>query len=185
MLVNMQNEQENAVNSPEVAPVGAGATTPSAEAAPDVATLLAAAEAKAAETFELYVRAKAETDNVRRRAQEDVSKAHKFAIEGFAEALLPVRDALEAALADQSGDVAKFREGVELTLRQLASAFERGRIQELNPVGEKFDPNRHQAVSTVPAPEGIAPNHVVNVFQKGYVIAERVLRPALVTVAQS
>lgn len=181
----MQNEQENAVNSPETPSAGADVTTPATEVAPDVATLLAAAEAKAAENFDLYVRAKAETDNVRRRAQEDVSKAHKFAIEGFAEALLPVRDALEAALADQSGDVAKFREGVELTLRQLASAFERGRIQELNPVGEKFDPNRHQAVSTVPAPEGIAPNHVVNVFQKGYVIAERVLRPALVTVAQS
>ena len=181
----MQNEQENAVNSPEKSPAGTDVTTPATEAVPDVAALLAVAEAKAAENFDLYVRAKAETDNVRRRAQEDVSKAHKFAIEGFAEALLPVRDALEAALADQSGDVAKFREGVELTLRQLASAFERGRIQELNPVGEKFDPNRHQAVTAVPAPEGIAPNHVVNVFQKGYVIAERVLRPALVTVAQS
>jgi molecular chaperone GrpE len=178
----MQNEQENTSNVVD-SEVQVEAAAPVSEA--DLLAQLAAAQAKAAENYDAFVRAKAETENVRRRGADDVAKAHKFAIESFAEALLPVRDALEAALADQSGDPAKLREGVELTLKQLSSAFERGRIQELNPVGEKFDPNRHQAVSAVPAPEGVAPNHVVNVFQKGYVIAERVLRPALVTVAQS
>lgn len=140
------------------------------------------AQAKIDELNESYLRAKAETENVRRRAAEDVSKARKFAIEGFAEHLLPVMDSLEAALADTSGDAAKLREGVELTLRQLASAMEKGRVVAVNPVGEKFDPHRHQAISMVPAEQ--EPNTVVSVLQKGYVIADRVLRPALVTVAQ-
>ena len=116
-----------------------------------------------------------------RRAAEDVTKARKFAIEGFAEHLLPVLDSLEAALADTSGDATKLREGVELTLRQLTSAMEKGRVTVLNPVGEKFDPHRHQAISMVPAEQEA--NTVVSVLQKGYVIADRVLRPALVTVA--
>ncbi|MGG1946248.1 nucleotide exchange factor GrpE [Trinickia sp. NRRL B-1857] len=140
------------------------------------------AQAKITELNESYLRAKAETENVRRRAAEDVSKARKFAIEGFAEHLLPVLDSLEAALADTSGDATKLREGVELTLRQLASAMEKGRVVAVNPVGEKFDPHRHQAISMVPAEQ--EPNTVVSVLQKGYVIADRVLRPALVTVAQ-
>ncbi|MEA3117893.1 MAG: molecular chaperone GrpE [Paraburkholderia sp.] len=143
---------------------------------------LAEAQAKIAELDESFLRAKAETENVRRRAHEDVAKARKFAIESFAEHLLPVIDSLEAALSDSSGDVAKLREGVELTLRQLASALDKGRVVALNPVGEKFDPHRHQAISMVPADQ--EPNTVVSVLQKGYVIAERVLRPALVTVAQ-
>ncbi|MEA3122422.1 MAG: molecular chaperone GrpE [Paraburkholderia sp.] len=143
---------------------------------------LAEAQAKIAELDESFLRAKAETENVRRRAHEDVAKARKFAIESFAEHLLPVIDSLEAALSDSSGDVAKLREGVELTLRQLASALDKGRVVALNPVGEKFDPHCHQAISMVPAEQ--EPNTVVSVLQKGYVIAERVLRPALVTVAQ-
>jgi molecular chaperone GrpE len=143
---------------------------------------LAEAQAKVAELDESFLRAKAETENVRRRAQDDIAKARKFAIESFAEHLLPVIDSLEAALGDTSGDVAKLREGVELTLRQLASAFDKGRVVALDPVGEKFDPHRHQAISMVPADQ--EPNTVVSVLQKGYVIADRVLRPALVTVAQ-
>jgi len=119
---------------------------------------------------------------VRRRAQDDVAKAHKFAIESFAEHLLPVLDSLEAAVNDTSGDLAKVREGVELTLRQLQNALEKGRVVAVNPVGEKFDPHRHQAISMVPAEQDA--NTVVAVLQKGYTIADRVLRPALVTVAQ-
>ncbi|AIO23102.1 nucleotide exchange factor GrpE [Burkholderia cepacia] len=179
----MENTQENPstqsaedIGSEKQAAQGAA---PAAEAA-DAA--LAEAQAKVAELQESYLRAKAETENVRRRAQDDVSKAHKFAIESFAEHLLPVLDSLEAAVNDTSGDIAKVREGVELTLRQLTSALEKGRVVAINPVGEKFDPHQHQAISMVPAEQ--EPNTVVTVLQKGYTIADRVLRPALVTVAQ-
>ncbi|MBN3746243.1 nucleotide exchange factor GrpE [Burkholderia sp. Se-20373] len=179
----MENTQENPasqsaedIGSEKQAAQGAA---PAAEAA-DAA--LAEAQAKVAELQESFLRAKAETENVRRRAQDDVSKAHKFAIESFAEHLLPVLDSLEAAVNDTSGDIAKVREGVELTLRQLTSALEKGRVVALNPVGEKFDPHQHQAISMVPADQ--EPNTVVTVLQKGYMIADRVLRPALVTVAQ-
>jgi molecular chaperone GrpE len=155
------------------------------EAAPDTAeAALAEAQGKIAELQESFLRARAETENVRRRAQEDVSKAHKFAIESFAEHLLPVVDSLEAALAHSTDDLQKVREGVELTLRQLSGALEKGRVGAINPAaGEKFDPHRHQAISMVPADQ--EPNTVVSVLQKGFVIADRVLRPALVTVAQS
>ncbi|MGY8525086.1 nucleotide exchange factor GrpE [Paracidovorax citrulli] len=142
---------------------------------------IAELEAKAKEHYDMYLRAVAEGENIRRRAQDDVAKAHKFAIESFAEHLLPVMDSLQAALADGSGDIAKLREGVELTARQLANAFEKGRMVELNPVGEKFDPHRHQAISMVPSEQDA--NTVVTVLQRGYLIADRVLRPALVTVA--
>jgi molecular chaperone GrpE len=151
-------------------------------AEPQPENALAEAQAKIAELNESFLRAKAETENVRRRAHDDIAKARKFAIESFAEHLLPVIDSLEAALGDSTGDVAKLREGVELTLRQLTSALDKGRVVALNPVGEKFDPHRHQAISMVPADQ--EPNTVVSVLQKGYVIADRVLRPALVTVAQ-
>ena len=146
---------------------------------------LAVAEEKATENYNQFLRAKAEGENIRRRAQEDIAKAHKFAIESFAEALVPVKDSLEAALADTLSDSAKLKEGVELTLKQLIAAFEKGRVQEINPVGQKFDPHQHQAVATVPSPEGLAPNHVVTVLQKGYLIADRVLRPALVAVSEA
>ncbi len=144
---------------------------------------LAAAEVKAQEHYDAFLRAKAEADNTRRRAQEDVSKAHKFGIENFAESLLPVMDSLQAALGDQSADANTLREGVELTKKQLLAAFERNRLIVIDPAGEKFDPHRHQAISTVPAPEGTAPNHVVSVLQKGWMLADRVLRPALVIVS--
>ncbi|MGV2291298.1 nucleotide exchange factor GrpE [Trinickia sp. YCB016] len=163
-----------------VTPETAAAEQAASQASPEVA--LAEAQAKITELQESFLRAKAETENVRRRAHEEVQKAHKFAIESFAERLLPVMDSLEAALADSTGDLTKVREGVDLTLRQLASAMEKGRVVVVNPVGEKFDPHRHQAISMVPAEQ--EPNTVVTVLQKGYVIADRVLRPALVTVAQ-
>lgn len=144
---------------------------------------LSATEAKLAEMHDAFMRAKADAENIRRRAQEDVSKAHKFAVESFAEALLPVRDSLEMALKVESGDVAALREGVEMTLKQLTAAFERNRLVEVMPQqGDKLDPNKHQAVAVVPADQEA--NTVVNVLQKGYMIADRLLRPAIVTAAQ-
>ncbi|HZW20521.1 nucleotide exchange factor GrpE [Noviherbaspirillum sp.] len=144
---------------------------------------LAAAEAKATEMQDAYLRAKADGENIRRRAQEDVAKAHKFAIENFAEALVPVKDSLEMALKLDTPSVESLKEGVEMTLKQLNSAFERNRLQEINPVpGEKLDPMKHQAISMVPADQEA--NTIVTVLQKGYMIADRLLRPALVTVAQ-
>jgi molecular chaperone GrpE len=128
------------------------------------------------------LRALAESENVRRRAQEDVSKARKFGIESFAESLVPVKDSLEAALAQPEQTVETLREGVEMTLKQLASAFERNLLKEIAPAqGDKFDPHLHQAISSVPAQQPA--NTVVQVLQKGYVIADRTLRPALVVVA--
>jgi len=151
----------------------------------DVEAELQAALAKASENYELYLRAVAETENTRRRAQDDVAKAHKYGIESFAEALVPVADSLEKALETQNATAEAMREGVELTLKQLRAAFDRGRLVEINPVGQKFDPHNHQAISMVPAEAagGVPPNHVVSVLQKGWRIADRVLRPALVTVA--
>ncbi|WNC89285.1 nucleotide exchange factor GrpE [Paraburkholderia sp. FT54] len=191
----MENTQENPTSqnptpADETERQAAEAAAPQQEAAANAATdspasaeqaALAEAQAKIAELQESFLRAKAETENVRRRAQEDVAKAHKFAIESFAEHLLPVIDSLEAAVAHSSDDLQKVREGVELTLRQLTGALEKGRVVALNPIGEKFDPHRHQAISMVPAEQ--EPNTVVAVLQKGFVIADRVLRPALVTVA--
>ena len=151
----------------------------------DVEKELQAALEKASEHYDLYLRARADADNARRRAAEDVAKAHKFAIEGFAESLVPVIDSLEKAIETTNATPEAMRAGVELTLKQLQQAFERNNLKEVNPVGEKFDPRWHQAISMVPAPAGVAPNHVVTVLQKGWTIADRVLRPALVTVAQA
>lgn len=152
----------------------------------DVEAELQAALATANENYDLYLRAVAESENTRRRAQEDLAKAHKFAVESFAEALLPVADSLEKALEAKDAGPDALREGVELTLRQLRVAFEKSRLREVDPAGQKFDPHLHQAISMVPAQAagGVPPNHVVSVLQKGWCIADRVLRPALVTVAQ-
>ena len=159
----------------------------------DVATAAANADSenelqqaltRADQNYDQYLRAKAEGENIRRRAQEDVAKAYKFAIESFAESLVPVIDSLEKALQAQDATPEAMREGVELTLKQLQSAFAKNNLKEIDPVGEKFDPHFHQAISVVPAPDGVAPNHVVSVLQKGWTISDRVLRPALVTVAQ-
>jgi len=165
-----------------------GAATPAPERAADLRAELEAATRKAAENFDLYLRARAEAENTRRRAAEEFAKMQKFAIESFAEQLLPVADSLERALdAGNLADAHKLREGVQITLRQLLAAFEKFQLTEIDPAGEKFDPHRHQAVSTVPAGAngaGVPPNHVVAVLQKGWMIAGRVLRPALVTVSQ-
>jgi molecular chaperone GrpE len=164
-----------------------GAAPSPAGAAPGLQAELEAARRKEAENYDLYLRARAELDNARRRAAEEIAKVQKFAIESFAEALLPVADSLERALESNSSDPQKLREGVEITLRQLRAAFEKVRLTEINPLGERFDPHRHQAISTVPAGQGeaaAAPNQVVAVLQKGWMIADRVLRPALVIVSQ-
>ena len=158
--------------------VDSGATP---AAANDLQTANDALTAQVAELQDAWLRAKAEAENVRRRAQEDVSKAHKFAIEKFAADLLAVKDSLDAALAVEEQTVDTFRTGVELIAKQLIAAFDKNALQEINPVGQKFDPHQHQAISMVPADQD--PNTVVSVLQKGYLIAERVLRPALVMVA--
>lgn len=150
---------------------------------PSLEEALRQAELKAAEHHDAWLRAKAETENMRRRAQEDIAKASKFAAEKFATAMLPVKDSLEAALAVENQTVDKIREGVELTLRQLVSAFEGAKLAEENPLGQKFDPNKHQAISMVEA--DAEPNTVVTVLQKGYLLNERVIRPAMVMVAKA
>jgi molecular chaperone GrpE len=130
-----------------------------------------------------FLRAKAESENTRRRAEEEMSKARKFAIESFAESLLPVMDSLQAAIAQPDASAAQVLEGVHATLRQLTGALERNKVVEVAPpAGTRFDPHQHQAISVVPTPDQEA-NTVVAVLQKGYLIADRVLRPALVTVA--
>jgi len=153
----------------------------------EVQAQLAELKAKNAELAEQFLRAQADMQNTRRRADEDIAKARKFAIESFAESLLPVCDSLQAGLAIHDASSAQIREGAEATLRQLKSALERNKVLEINPEGgAKFDPHQHQAISVVPRPEGSQQEAgtVVAVLQKGYLIAERVLRPALVTVAQ-
>ncbi|MDE1949525.1 MAG: nucleotide exchange factor GrpE [Burkholderiales bacterium] len=143
---------------------------------------LAELEAKHAEVSDAYLRAKAETENIRRRSEEEVSKARKFAIESFAESLLPVRDSLEAAILIQNATPEQLLEGTHATLRQLNAVLERNKVLQIDPpVGTKFDPHQQQAISVVPADQ--EPNTVVTVLQKGFLIADRVLRPALVIVA--
>jgi molecular chaperone GrpE len=153
------------------------------EVVPSIEELLRQAELKAAEHHDAYLRARAESDNIRKRAQIDVQNAHKFGVESFSNALLPVKDSLEAALAAQNDSVETLRGGVELTLKQLAAAFEKFSLTEINPLGQKFDPHRHQAMAMVEA--DAEPNTVVQVLQKGYALYDRVLRPALVCVAKA
>ncbi|MEJ6023721.1 nucleotide exchange factor GrpE [Ramlibacter sp. PS4R-6] len=179
------------------APAGAAtAPAPAAESAAggpqaaNEADALSNAQAQVAELqaqnkdlAEKYLRAQADMQNTRRRADEEMSKARKFAVESFAEAMLPVVDSLEAGLAHEGGTPEQIREGAEITLRQLKGALERNKVVVIDPQpGTKFDPHQHQAISVVPGTSQ-EPNTVVGVLQKGYLIADRVLRPALVTVA--
>ena len=157
-------------------------TAPEKEAMPSLEELLKAAELQAAEHHDAWLRAKAETENMRRRAAEDVDKARKFAVENFASELLAVKDSLEAALAAESPSVDNLKDGVELTLKQLTTAFGKFNLHDINPMGEKFDPHQHQAIQVVESDQPA--NTVVTVLQKGYRLNERTLRPALVMVAK-
>lgn len=148
----------------------------------DLEKALAEAEVKATENYDQFVRAKAEMENIRRRSAEDVLKAQKFGVEKIADALLAVKDSMDAALVVENTSVESFKTGAELTARQLANVFEKFSIMEVNPVGEKFDPTKHQSIAALESEQ--APNTVVNVMQKGYLLHERILRPALVTVAK-
>jgi molecular chaperone GrpE len=148
----------------------------------ELAALLSKAQLEITDYHDQLLRAKADVENMRRRAQDDVAKARKFGTESFAESLVPVKDSLEAALAQTDQTTESWREGVEATLKQLVSAFDRNLLREVAPaVGDKFDPHLHQAISSIPhdSPEGT----VAQLLQKGYTIADRVLRPALVTVS--
>lgn len=159
-------------------PNGGDPAAPAAAPAAPAADL----EARHAELSDAFLRAKAEAENTRRRADEEIAKARKFAVEGFADSLLPVKDSLEAAIAIPAATPEQLLEGVHATLRQLSAALERNKVVEINPApATKFDPHQHQAISVVPAQQ--EPNTVVAVLQKGYLIADRVLRPALVTVS--
>ncbi len=152
----------------------------------DLQAQFAQLQAQNAQLAEQYLRAQADVQNTRRRAEEEMAKARKFAIESFAESLLAVADSLEAGLAVREATAQQLREGTEATLSQLKTVLERNKVVQIDPpVGSRFDPHQHQAISVVPAPAGSAqePNTIVTVLQKGYLIAERVLRPALVTVS--
>jgi len=165
------------------------ASTGQAEAGdtPEIITgpeeLLKQAELKAQEHHDAWLRAKADADNARRRAQADIASAHKYAIENFSTLLLEVKDSLEATLAAGNATLDSLKSGVELTLKQLNSVFEKFELAEINPTGQKFDPHRHQAISTVES--DAEPNTVVRVFQKGYMLNDRVIRPAMVSVAKA
>jgi molecular chaperone GrpE len=167
-----QNDQPQAARSAE---------TPS-DTTPSMEEMLQEAERKAQEHYDAWMYAKAEGENIRRRAAEDVSKAQKFAVERFSGEMLAVMDSLQAGLAVETATVESFKSGMELTLKQLSNVFEKFNIKELNPVGEKLDPHKHQAIGMVESDQEA--NTVVSVMQKGYTLNDRVLRPALVMVAK-
>ena len=153
------------------------------EVMPNMEEMLKLAELKAQEHYDAWMYAKAEGENIRRRAQEDVSKAQKFAVERFSNEMLAVMDSLQAGLSVQNTTVENFKSGMELTLKQLTSVFEKFNITEINPVGEKFDAHKHQAIGMVESEQDA--NTVVSVMQKGYSLNDRVLRPAMVMVAKA
>jgi len=167
-------QEEQSTPQPEQEATTENTQTPEAR----IAELEAALEEAKANV--LYT--KAEGENIRRRAMDDIDKARKFALEKFSNELLAVKDSLDAALLIEATDVKSYKDGVELTSKQLASVFDKFNIAEINPAGEKFDPNKHQAISMLE--NSGEPNTVINVLQKGYTLNERVLRPALVMVAK-
>lgn len=182
----MQNEQQDSLPLPSETQAESPAEPQDInqpEIMPSLEDMLKQAELLAQEHHDAWLRAKADAENIRKRAQEDIAKAHKFAVDGFSSEMLAVKDSLEAALANRDTTIDTIVSGVELTLKQLASVFEKFNIAEIYPVGEKFDPHRHQAMSMVEA--DAEPNTVVMVLQKGYLLNDRVLRPALVTVAKT
>ena len=185
-----RNEQveEELKDTAEAAPEEETATEDSAEAAPE--SEVEALKAQAQEFQEQMFRSQAEMQNVRRRAEIDVEKAHKFALEKFVKELLPVADSLEKAVESTEGHesagelVASIREGVEMTLNLFMGSLGKFNVVQLNPVGEPFDPQQHEAMSMVPAPDA-EPNSVVAVVQKGYTLNDRLVRPAMVVVAKA
>jgi molecular chaperone GrpE len=177
--VAVDGGEQPAVNTDT--PGAAATNTP--EVMPSMEELLKRAELAAQEHHDAWLRAKADADNIRKRAQADIASAHKYAIENFSTELLAVRDSLEAALTVSTITIDNLKNGVELTLKQLSSVFDKFSIAEINPAGQKFDPRRHQAISTVES--DAEPNTVVQVFQKGYLLNDRVIRPAMVSVAKA
>ena len=170
----LENDMEqNQDNSAEATP---------GEVMPSLEELLQAAERKAQEHYDAWMYAKAESENIRRRAAEDISKAQKFAVERFSSEMLAEKDSMEAGLAVETATVESFKSGMELTLKQLSSVFEKFNIAEINPVGEKLDPHKHQAISMTDSDQPA--NTVVSVMQKGYALNDRILRPALVLVSK-
>ena len=153
-----------------------------AEVMPSLKDSLKEAERKAQEHYDAWMYAKAEGENIRRRAVEDISKANKFAVERFANEMLAVKDSLEAGLAVETATVESFKSGMELTLKQLSGVFEKFTLSEINPVGQKYDPHKHQAIGMLESEQEA--NTVISVMQKGYTLNDRVLRPALVMVAK-
>lgn len=190
LRIRMSDQQPTPTHTPAGATANYQSTADMAAAQPtgdaDLASALqaelTALQAKSADLADQFLRAKAEADNARRRGEDEISKARKFAVENFAESLLPVVDSLEAGLTIKDATIEQIREGAQATLRQLSAALERNKVIAINPAaGAKFDPHQHQAISVVPCE--LEAGCVVSVLQKGYSIAERVLRPALVTVS--
>jgi molecular chaperone GrpE len=185
------NQPESATNTNEVdsneadssAPVESNAAEVTEELPLSLELQLMASEQKVAELQDAWLRAKADAENIRRRAQTDVAGAHKYAIEKLLNELLPVLDSLEAALAVENATVENFKSGMELTHKQLASVFEKSNVTVINPEGEKFDPHQHQAICTLESER--EPNTVIQVMQKGYKLNDRIIRPALVSVSKA
>lgn len=177
-----QNENTPAVEQQETTTNTEAPAEQTIESMPSLEEMLKAAELKSQEHYDAWMYAKAEGENIRRRAVEDVSKAHKFAVETFSNEMLAVKDSLEAGLAVETENIESFKSGMELTLKQLSSVFEKFNIIEHNPVGEKLDPHKHQAIGVVES--DLPSNTVVSVMQKGYTLNDRVLRPAMVMVAK-
>jgi len=179
----MQDKQSEPIPAEADKPEAAAANASGVEKMPSLQELLKQAELAAEEHRDAWLRAKAEADNIRKRAQLDIANAHKYGIESFASELLAIKDSLEAALAINNATIENLKSGVELTLKQLTAVFERFNLAEINPAGQKFDPHRHQAINTVES--DAEPNTVVQVFQKGYLLNDRVIRPALVAVSKA
>jgi len=176
----MELNDTNPQTEPQAAQPASANTT---EVMPSMEEMLKEAERKAQEHYDAWMYAKAEGENIRRRAVEDVSKAHKFAVERFTNEMLAVKDSLEAGLAVETATVESFKSGMELTLKQLTGIFEKFNISEINPLGDKFDAHKHQAIGMLDSDQPA--NTVVSVMQKGYALNDRVLRPAMVMVAKA
>ena len=153
------------------------------ESIPGTEELLRQAELLVEEHKEAWRRAKAETEDVRKRAQLDIANAHKYAVENFSTELLAVKDSLEKAISVENATMEAMKDGIELTLKQLKAVFTKFNLEEIDPAGQKFDPHQHQAISAIDSKE--APNTVVQVLQKGYKLNDRIIRPALVIVSKS